>query len=322
MTIRWGILGCGDIVHKRVAQAMIDEPDSQLLAACRRDEAKLKEFCKIFHVPRGYTSDSELLADRDINAVYIATPVHLHLPHTLAAAKAGKHVLVEKPMAMTTAECDEMIAACDKHNVRLGVAYYRRFYPIVRRMKDLVLEGVIGTPLSIAAVTSTPLDLQPGDDGYWRVILKEGGGGALMDVGSHRLNLFLDFFGEVAEVKALCNTLAGDYEAEDTASLILRFESGVHGTLQCFFRTGYTADEFVISGTKGRLIANPLNGDKLIIETASKTRTESHPPPQNLHFPLIEDFVAAILEQHDPLVTGEEGRLTNDVMERAYASAC
>ena len=205
MPLRWGILGCGDIVRKRVARAIQTHPACRLEAACRRDEARLQEFCKAFEVPRGYTDADELLRDAAIDAVYIATPVRLHLPQTLAAAAAGKHVLVEKPMARSVLECDAMIAACRQAGVKLGVAYYRRFYPIVARMRALVQDGAIGDVLSVSAVTSTPLALGAGEEGAWRVVLEESGGGALMDIGSHRIDLFLDLFGAIQDVHAFAD---------------------------------------------------------------------------------------------------------------------
>jgi predicted dehydrogenase len=321
MSVRWGILGCGDIVRKRVAAAILDDPNSELLAVCRRNDAELRAFCDRFPVERPYTDDAALLADLDIDAVYVATPVHLHHLHAIAAAAVGKHVLVEKPMALSVAECDEMIATCEEADVKLGVAYYRRFYPVVRRMEELIADGAVGQPLSITAVTSSPFALSPEDDGYWRVRLAEGGGGALMDIGSHRLNLMLDLFGPVAEVSALCNTQAADYEAEDSATLLLRFESGVHGTLQCFFGTAVEADEFTVLGTAGRLSSNPLNGGELVVETAGGRTVEQHPPAGNLHGPLVADFAQAVIDHRAPVVTGEEGRMTNEVIERAYESA-
>jgi predicted dehydrogenase len=320
MQVRWGIIGCGDIVRKRVAAAIRDEPRSRLLAACRRDEGQLRNFCQAFSVERAYTRAADLLADPDIDAVYIATPVHLHLPQTLAAARAGKHVLVEKPMARSVAECDQMIAACRARGVRLEVAYYRRFYPMVRRIKELAAAEEIGQPLAVHAVTSTQFALKPGDEGYWRVIRDEGGGGALMDIGSHRLDLFLDLFGDVRDVKAQTDTLLGSYEAEDFATVLLRFQCGVHGTLQCIFGMDWVADDFIVLGTRGRLVASPLNGDRLLVDRGQERRVESHPPPANLHGPLVADFVSAICEGRDPLVTGEEGRRTNEIMERAYTS--
>ena len=320
MTIRWGILGCGDVAHKRVAAAISSQAESQLFSACRRDESKLEAFCAVHGAKRAYTNAEDLIADTDVDALYIATPVSLHCEQTLAAARAGKHVLVEKPMAMSVAECDEMVAVGEERGVTLGVAYYRRFYPVVERMRALVAEGRIGEPFSITAVTATPFGFEPGEDGYWRVVLPEGGGGAMMDIGSHRINLFLSFFGNAIGVKALFSTLGVSYKAENCASVILQFESGAHGSLQCFFGTDVDPAEFTIVGTRGRLIASPLNGSELVIETAEGRWTESHPPPSNFNAPLIDDFVAAIHSGGTPRVSGDEGRRTNAVLERAYQS--
>ncbi len=321
MTIRWGIIGCGDIARKRVASAIQLDPNSELIAACRRDETKLRQFCDDFSVEQAYRSADELLAADDIDAVYIATPVHEHRPQTLAAAAAGVHVLCEKPMALNATECDEMIAACRHHGVLLGVAYYRRFYPVVRRMKELIAAGEIGGVLSVNVVCATPLDISPGDDGYWRVIPESGGGGALMDIGSHRINLLLDMFGPIAEVKSFCGTLAAEYASENIASVLFRHQSGVHASLTCLFGTPLDPDEFVVIGTRGRLRTAPLNGGELTIETADGHRVEQHPPHANLHAPLIADFTAAILADCPPTVTGEEGRRTTEAMDRAYANA-
>lgn len=319
--INWGLIGCGDVARKRVAGAIQQEMRSRLIAAARRDATKLREFCEAFSIERWHTEADELIAAPEIDAVYIATPVHQHLPQTIAAAQAGKHVLVEKPMALTVAECDRMIAACRDAGVRLGVAYYRRFYPLVHRIRELIEQGAIGTPLAVSAVTSTALAMQPGEEGYWRALLAEGGGGALMDVGSHRIDLFLHLFGDIPAVKCFCGTVAARYDAEDTAMLLAKFASGMMGTLQCHFGSCIDPDEFAIIGTEGRLSAQPLNGEELVLETRQGRETETHPPAANLCTPLIEDFVSAIREDREPAVSGAEGRRTNEVMQRAYADA-
>lgn len=319
--IRWGVIGCGDVVRKRVAAAIQNESRSQLVAACRRDPERLESFCHAFGVAHRYTQADQLLANPDVDAVYIATPVRQHLPQTLAAARHGKHVLVEKPMALSVAECDQMIDACRRAGVKLGVAYYRRFYPVVHRIEQLLDDGIIGTPLAVSAVTSTPMDMLPGEEGYWRVLPADGGGGALMDVGSHRIDLFLHLFGEVSGVKGYAETVAAEYDAEDAAVAILKFRSGLVGTLQCHFGAPFDPDEFAILGTAGRLSARPLNGKTLMIETAGNERREVHPPPDNLCGPLVADFVSAILEDREPAVTGAAGRATNEILSRIYSDA-
>lgn len=321
MAIRWGIIGCGDVARKRVAGAIQSDVNSELVAICRRDETKLRKFADEFAVPIATTFANEVIESPEVDAVYIATPVNLHCPQTIAAAAAGKHVLVEKPMGMTTAECNEMIAACDNAAMRLGVAYYRPFYPVVHRMQALVQSGEIGKVLSVSATTCTPFNIDPGEDGYWRVLPEAGGGGALMDIGSHRLDLFLRMFGAVSDVKAQCSTVAASYQADDVSTLALRFESGIHGLLHCCFGSSTDPDEFAILGTKGRLVSRPLNDGELIIEHGREQVIEQHPPTPNFSSPLIADFSVAILESRRPLVSGEAGRDVNLVMEQAYVGS-
>lgn len=321
MTIRWGIIGCGDVARKRVARAIQMESRSELVSVCRRDETKLRNFCDEFGVANGSTSADELIAAPDIDALYIATPVNLHQPQTIAAAQAEKHVLVEKPMAMSTAECDAMIEACRSAGVRLGVAYYRPFYPVVQRILELVESGSIGTVMSVSAITANPFTIAPEEDGYWRVLPEQGGGGALMDIGSHRLDLFLGMFGPIAEVQGFCGTVAADYQADDIATVALRFESGIHGTVQVYFGADPDPDELTIVGTRGRLIVRPLNDGELTIEQGDGTTIEQHPPHENFNAPLIADFVTAILENREPLISGSRGREVNRLMEHVYQNS-
>lgn len=318
MPIRWGIIGCGDVARRRVATAILSDAQSDCLAACRRDPARLAQFCDDFEIPRAYATHQQLLDDEQIDAVYVATPVSAHCVQVLAAAAAGKHVLVEKPMGCTVSECDQMIDACQRAGVRLGVAYYRRFYPVVERMYQLLQEGHLGELLSISAVTANPFQMSPVDEGYWRVLPDVGGGGSLMDIGSHRLNLFLHLGGPIEEVQAYCNTIAAPYAAENVASLILRFQSGAHGMLQCFFGSPFDPDAFTMTGTRGQISSTPLNGGQLVCELDGKQHIESHPPAANFNAPLIADFASAIHAQRQPKVAGEEGRETNEVLATAY----
>ncbi len=142
-----------------------------------------------------------------------------------------------------------------------------------------------------------------------------------MDIGSHRINLFLDLFGDVAHVKAICDTLAASYETDDCASVLMRFQSGVHAALQCYFGTSVDVDEFTIMGTKGRLVSAPLNGGELRVELGTEQRTESHPPAANFNSPLVSDFVSSILDDRVPTVSGWEGRATNAVLEQSYSGS-
>ena len=145
--LRWGLIGCGDIARKRVAPALRDLSDCGLVAISRKRSELAELFAREFGARKWYSDWRDLIRDEEVESVYLATPVHLHKSQTIAAAEAGKQVLCEKPMAMNTAECDEMLAACRANNVKLGVSYYRHFYPVVARIKDLLAAGEIGYPI-------------------------------------------------------------------------------------------------------------------------------------------------------------------------------
>src|ERR1700730_12317477 len=147
--LRWGLIGCGDIARKRIAPALRDSALGELLAVSRAQSELVEAFAKEFGAKKWYADWKELLLDEEIDAVYIATPVHLHAIQTIAAAEAGKHVLCEKPMAMDVAECEQMIAATRANNVKLGIAYYRHFYPVIHRIKHLLESGEIGDPVLV-----------------------------------------------------------------------------------------------------------------------------------------------------------------------------
>src|SRR5687767_6713108 len=141
MVLRWGLIGCGDIARRNVAPALRDLANCELLAVSRANYEKAESFAREFGARRWYERWQDLIGDEEIDAVYVATPVHLHALQTIAAAEAGKHVLCEKPMAMNAGECDRMIAASQAHQVKLGLAYYRHFYPAISRIKELLAAG-------------------------------------------------------------------------------------------------------------------------------------------------------------------------------------
>ena len=314
--IRWGILGCGDIAEKRVAESIQLDPRSELVAACRRDSQKLAIFCDRFAVPKAFTNSIELIRSDDVDAVYVATPVVLHRQNVLdAAAAAGKHIIVEKPMGLNSADCDEMVAACQNAGVALSVAYYRRFYPIVHRMKQLIDSGELGRPISVSASAGNPR-LFPNDD--WRVVRSQSGGGPLMDIGSHRIDLFLDLFGDVDHVMSLVESIESNYETEDTAVVAIRFATGKIGILETYFGASDVPDRFAIMCTRGSITTDSLNRGELLVRRNNESNVEQHPPHANLHAPLVADFTNAVLERRSPTVTGVQGADVNRVIDMAY----
>ena len=318
--IRWGLVGCGDIARKRVAAALQSAPHSRLLACLRKDGGRLEEFQSAFAIPRGYTDYADFLDDDDIDAVYVATPVYLHCAQTIQAAEKGKHVLCEKPMAMNSTECLKMIEACRSNRVKLGIAYYRRFYPIVNRIKQILETGLLGEPILARTTLVEHSELGLHAPAPWRFVEKEGGGGLLMDMASHRLDVLAFLFGLPSTVTAYTEIRSMKIAVEDTASLLMRYGNGLHVMAFASHCIHRPMDDFEIFGTRGQLKAAPLNGDELHV-TTGKLDVLHLPKAANVHLPLVEDFAQAVLNNSVPRVSGEEGMKASMILDAAYQSA-
>jgi predicted dehydrogenase len=306
--MRWGLIGAGDIVRKRVGEALRVGRGCELVAVARANGALVDQFAAEIGARRGHADWRSLVSDDDIDAVYVATPVHLHAPQTIAAAEAGKHVLCEKPMAMNRQECDRMIAACRSAGVKLGVAYYRHFYPAVMRIKELLAQGTVGAPVFAQMIASEPFDPQPGDQRHWLVRRSQSGGGPMADFGCHRVEVLVHLFGPVARVRSVVASVALDREVEDTAAALLQFERGACAMVAVSNAAAERQDTFDLFATQGSIRIASLNAGDIIVRTAAGDCAESHPPAANVHVPLVEEFVAAVNSGRDPAVDGEAGR--------------
>lgn len=316
--IRWGIIGAGDIVRKRIIGAIRDDISSELVAVTRRDERSVEAFAKENGIGRWYTDHRQMLADEDIDAIYIASPVFVHARHTIDAAEAGKHVLCEKPMGMTADECAAMISACSNAGVALGIAYYRRFYPVVERIRQALRSGEIGKPVFAQVNTFEAFDPGPEHPRRWFIELAKSGGGPMMDFGCHRIEILLDLFGPIAEVEAVNANVKFDREVEDTSSALLRFADGPCASLTVTHSASTSLDTFDIYGTEGSIRIASLNSGEITISDLNGVSTETHRPSENFHTPLISDFTSAALEGRSPLVSGEVGMEVARVIDAIY----
>src|SRR5439155_2876654 len=228
---RGGLVGAGDIARKRVAPALGASPGCELVAVARARAELAGEFARSFGASRTYARWQDLVREPGIDAVYIATPVHLHAEQTIAAAEAGRHVLCEKPMAMNVAECDRMIAACRANHVTLGVAYYRRFYPIVSRVKAILESGEIGDPVIVQINAFEPFNPDPDHPRYWLMKKAESGGGPMFDFGCHRLEVLLNIFGAIPRAAGMMANVRFQREVEDTAVALLQLGNGACATI-------------------------------------------------------------------------------------------
>lgn len=310
-TVCWGLVGAGDIAEKRVAPALRDLPDCRLAGVCRKQSDRVKEFAERFGAEASYLHFEDLLNDDAIDAVYMATPVHLHAPMTIAAARAGKHVLCEKPMALNVAQCDEMIAAAAENHIKLGFAYYRHFYPMVVRIRELLNQGVVGQPILAQANAFEFFNPAPGQRRAWLLEKRQSGGGPMFDFGCHRIEVFHHLFGELQETTGLLDTLAFAREVEDTATAVFRCATGTIAVLSVTHAAVCPRDTLDIFGTEGSLHVPRLNGHRLEVLSGGRSWTEEHPTHPNVHQPMIERFSRSIIEDTPPEVGADIARAVN-----------
>ena len=318
--LSWGLIGCGDIARKRVAPALRDSADCDLVAVSRGRVELAETFAREFGVRKWYSAWQELLLDQEIDAIYIATPVNLHVSQTIAAAEAGKHVLCEKPMAMNVSECDRMIAAARANKVKLGVAYYRHFYPVIERVKEIIQAGEIGAPVLAQINAFESFNPTKDHPRYWLLRKNRSGGGPMFDFGCHRIEVLTNIFGAISDVRAITANVLFQREVEDTAMALVQFESGGCGMLSVTHAAREPRDTFDLFGSLGSIHVPVLNEGTMRVISDGGERVEAHAPDANLHAPLITDFVAAVMDEREPAVGGEVGRAVAKVEEEIYAN--
>lgn len=316
--IKWGLIGCGDISRKRIAPALRDLDSCELSAVSRANFDQAESFAREFGARKWYREWQELLADEEVEAVYIATPVHLHAAQAVAAAEAGKHVLCEKPMAMSAEGCERMIAACEENRVRLGVAYYRHFYPVIDRIRTLLSEGETGRPILVQMNAFEKFDPSPSHPRRWLLDRNLSGGGPMMDFGCHRIEVLLHLFGRVKSCRSLVSNILFDREVEDTATALFEFENGPQAVLSVTHAAYEPQDTLNIFGSDGSIHVAVLNEGAVRIRTEAGERSETHAPHPNFHQPLIEDFARALSEGRDPRVDGSVGLEVARIEEVIY----
>jgi predicted dehydrogenase len=316
--IRWGVIGAGDIVVRRVAPAIVELENCEF-TAITRDRSELAErSARELGAKRWYPDWREMLVDGEIDAVYIATPVHLHAEQTIAAAEAGKHVLCEKPMALDPGECVRMIDAGRERDVRLGIAYYRRFYPVLARVREVLATGEIGKPVVAQMNAFEYLNMNADGPRGWFLQKAKSGGGPMMDFGCHRLEVLIDLFGEVNKTSSLVSNTYFEREVEDTATALLEFDSGTSASVTVTHAARESRDTLDIYGTRGSIHVPVLNKGAMTVRTDGGEREEHHPPHRNVHLPLISDFAEAIANGTDVRVNGSTGLEVAGLIEKIY----
>lgn len=331
MAVRIGILGAGNIsdTHARAAQSI---PGAGVVAVWSTNRVKATRLAERTGAAV-YDDLNRFLAHRPMELVAIGTPSGIHAEHAIAAVERGLHVLVEKPVDISTARVDVLIDAAERAHVTLGVFFQDRLKPDVIRMKSLVDSGRLGTPILASGRVKWHRPPEYYGDSRWRGTWALDGGGALMNQGIHTVDLLQWIFGPVAQVSARTATRLHKIEVEDTAVAVLEFASGALGVLEAATSVypGY-ARRVELTGSEGTAI---LDGDALLAvdlrsAPATPAGTDVPPPPSastavladaSAHRRILEDFIAAIDTHRAPACDAREGRKSVAIVEAIYASA-
>ena len=318
-TIRWGIIGCGDVCEKKSGPAFYKIEHSELNAVMRRDAVKVKDFVLRHHVQKYYTDVQDIISDQDIDAIYVATPPNTHKEYSIKAMRAGKPVYVEKPMAMSYEECREMIVVARETGQKLFPAFYRRALPYFIQIKSLLEKQAIGDILLVTvSLNKTPLesDLIP-DKHSWRVDRQIAGEGYFYDLAPHTFDILDFLLGEIVDAKGFSANLAGFYEVKDTFSASFYFKSGIIGSGHWCFAVASNMERDIVEiiGTKGKIVFATFSFAPIRLETDSGAKIFEFILPEHIEQPLIQKVVDELRGVGSSPSTDESGARTARVMD-------
>ena len=317
-TIRWGIIGCGNVTEVKSGPGFQKANNSSLVAVMRRTGELAKDYAGRHGVPRWYVDAEALIGDPEVDALYVATPPSSHKEYTILAAQAGKPVYVEKPMGLSFEECREMIDACRSAEVSLFVAYYRRALRRFLKIKELLEAGAIGDVRFVTMTLYTkprPDELEPGNL-PWRVMPEVAGGGRFVDLGSHMFD-FVDYvLGPLREVHGFAANQQNYYPAEDMATATFVFESGVHGVGVWNFGSFEEIDITEIVGSQGKISYSTYDAKPVVLTTGDGVTQHEIEYPQHVQQPLIQTVVDDLNGTGTCPSTGERAARTTWVIDQ------
>lgn len=334
--IKWGVIGSGGIAQRRtIPEGIVLADHARLVAVYDIDADVNNTVAKKFNASAAQ-SIAELLQS-DIDVVYIASPVNLHLEQAIACAKAKKHVFCEKPLGMTVEEAEKMIQICQQEGVYLGTGLMMRFLAQHQAALKMIKEGQLGKPVYGRAQLSC---WYPPIDGAFRQDPAIGGGGSLMDMGSHCIDLLEMFYGKVKNVSCFINNSVHDYKSEDSAVVSLFFENGAIATVDSCFCIPDNSSKNILElyGSKGSILAKGTIGQGTSGEMVAYLETDTagydanqarnasggieiNPAPVNMYLSEIEEFSRAILEKREPSNNAAIGLQSQKVVTACYQSA-
>ncbi|WP_299059591.1 Gfo/Idh/MocA family oxidoreductase [uncultured Polaribacter sp.] len=312
--INWGIIGCGDVAEIKSGPAFYKVENSSLINVMRRNEEKVKDFAKRHKVANWTTNVSELINDKNVNAIYIATPPSSHLEYALQALKAGKDVYLEKPMVLNSKEAKVLSEAVVKGNNKVTIAHYRRSLPVFFKVKELLLLNTIGkvTSAKITIAQSKKANIIAKTDVNWRIDPAISGGGYFHDIAPHQLDLMYYYFGDIASIKSI--DLEKNKVSNEVVKGEIQFKNGVQFNGSWDFNAAEDADNCTIIGEKGS-ISFSFYGEKVIVKVDESVKTYQFSNPKHVQQAMIEKTVGYFLGNNENPCTVNEAVIVTKIMD-------
>ena len=324
--VRWGVIGCGGIADKRTIPGMILAQNAECVAVMDINRQIAENVRKKYDIMFGCSTVEELLS-KDIDAVYIATPVFCHKEQVFKAADANRHILLEKPMGLSAKEAEEMAAYCEKRGVKLGIGFMMRFHEAHRKIRECLSQGEIGDVVSAYAKFN---EMAPPEELGWRQEKSLSAGGAMMDMGIHCIDILQYLTGiKAVEVMGMTGNQIFEYpDTEDAASAIMKMDNGALFTVEAGFNIpDMGGGKFEIYGTKGSIVANgtvsQLEVGEVVITTVEKGEVNSAKLDYmggNMYTKEIESFSASVIDDLPVGVAADDGIFNQRIVEAVYES--
>ena len=312
--LKWGVAGCGRFAEQTFLPTFKLLRKSVVTSLYSSDIKRAKSLADKFGIEKHFNNYDEFLKS-DIGAVYISSANVNHYQQVIKAAKAGKHILCEKPLAMNLSEAEEMVKTCEPNNVQLSINYVYRFHPLIIKSKEIIANQMLGKIVSINL--SFNIDAPPGSN--FRFTKSQSGGGALRDLGTHMIDLLRYFGGEIVSINGVVDNVIYKSEVEDFSCAIVKFENGGYGFFNVSFNNKKAFNRIEILGHKGAISLDNLIGGRL--HTAKLTilldgeAKKAFRKRGNRQFNLLKSVQNSFLNNQTPLVTGYDGLINMKLME-------
>ena len=339
MKMKWGVIGCGGIADRRTLPGMMLSDIVEVVAVMDANKAAAENCKEKYGAKYAFEKYEDVLALDEVEAVYIASPVFFHKEQAIAAAKAKKHILLEKPVAMTVEDAEEIKKVCIENNVKISIGFLMRFHGYHQKIREIIAEGKIGEIVSMRGQFTC---WYPDIEGAWRQKKATAGGGALVDMGIHVIDLMHYLTGlKAVEVAAFNQTQTFNYEVDDSSNLIMKMDNGSVAYVDSNFNIPDAASvaKLEIYGTKGSIVAsgtlaqaevgsvNILISDDSLEYDASQARDELVPLSLegvelgNMYTKEVDGLSLAVLNNTEVPVTIDSAIYDQKIIEAAYKSS-